>query len=82
MVVLIKCININIYFYNVHLQCLKAVMEYAIKPMEICLHKSSYDSFLRIEEILELHITCLMFGVCNVHMFNSLLYLGTWQIKI
>ena len=44
MVVLIKCINISIYFHKVHLQCLKAVMEYAIELMEICLHKSSYTT--------------------------------------
>ena len=37
--VIIKCKNINIYLHNVQLQCLKAVFEYAIEPMEICLHK-------------------------------------------
>ena len=58
MVVKIKCININIYFHNVQLQCFNAVMEYAIEPIEICLHKSSYTThFLRIEEMLELHVT-------------------------
>ena len=50
MVVLIKCININIYLHNVQLQCFNVVMEYAIEPIEICLHKSSYTThFLRIE---------------------------------
>ena len=39
MFVIIKCKNINIYLHNVQLQCLKAVFEYAIEPMEICLHK-------------------------------------------
>ena len=78
MVVLIKCINISIYFHKVHLQCLKAVMEYAIEPMEICLHKSSYTThFWGLRSVLELHVTCLMFGICNFYshkMFNCLLY--------
>ena len=82
MVVLIKCININIYFHKVHLQCLKAVMEYAIEPMQICLHKSCYTTrFWELRKVLELRVTCLMFGICNFHihkMFNSLLYLGTF----
>ena len=39
MFVIIKCKNINICLHNVQLQCLKAVFEYAIEPMEICLHK-------------------------------------------
>ena len=38
MVVKKKCMNINIYLHNVQLQCFNAVMEYAIKPIEICLH--------------------------------------------
>ena len=41
MVVKIKCININIYLHYVQLQCFNAVMEYAIEPIEICLHKSN-----------------------------------------
>ena len=50
MVVKLKCININIYLHNILLQCFNAVMEYAIEPIEICLHKSSYTThFLRIE---------------------------------
>ena len=50
MVVKLKCININIYLHNVQLQCFNAIMEYAIEPIEICLHKSSYTThFLRIE---------------------------------
>ena len=44
MVVKIKCININIYLHYVQLQCFNAVMEYAIEPIEICLHKSSYTT--------------------------------------
>ena len=31
--------------------------------------------------MLELHVTCLMFGICNFYihkMFNCLLYLGTF----
>ena len=61
MVVLIKCININIYLHNVQLQCFKAFMEYAIEPIEICLHKSCYTiCFLRIEE--DVRITCYMFN--------------------
>ena len=39
MFVIIKCKNINICLHNVQLQCLKAVFEYAIEHMEICLHK-------------------------------------------
>ena len=50
MVVKLKCININIYLHNVQLQYFNAVMEYAIEPIEICLHKSSYTAhFLKIE---------------------------------
>ena len=62
MVVLIKCINNNIYRHNAQLQCFRAFMEYAIEPMEICLHKSCYTTrFLRIEE--GVRITCY---TCNV----------------
>ena len=62
MVVLIKCINSNIYLHNVQLQCFRTFMEYVIEPVEICLHKSSYTTrFLRIEE--GVRITCYM---CNV----------------
>ena len=39
MFVIIKCKNINNCLHNVQLQCLKAVFEYAIEPMEICLYK-------------------------------------------
>ena len=61
-VVLIKCININIYLHNVQLQCFRASMEYAIEPNEIFLHKSSYTiRFLRIEE--GVRITCYIFNV-------------------
>ena len=49
-------------FHKVHLQCFKAVMEYAIEPMEMCLHKSSYTTrFFRIEE--GVRITCYMYNV-------------------
>ena len=62
MVVLIKCINSNIYLHNVQLQCFRAFMEYAIEPVEICLHISCYTTrFLRIEE--GVRITCYL---CNV----------------
>ena len=62
MVVLIKCINNNIYRHNAQLQCFKAFMEYAIEPVEICLHKACYMTrFLRIEE--GVRITCY---TCNV----------------
>ena len=61
----IKCININTYFYNVQLQCLKAFMEYAIEPMEICL--SCYlTGFLRSEE--GVRMTCLIFGTYTKYL--------------
>ena len=62
LVVLIECINSNIYLHNVQLQCFRTFMEYAIAHVEICLHKSCYTTcFLRIEE--GVRITCVM---CNV----------------
>ena len=62
MVVLIKCINSNIYLHNVQLQCFRAFTEYAIEPMEICLHKSYYTTrFWKIEK--GVRITCYL---CNV----------------
>ena len=62
MVVLIKCINNNIYRHNAQLQCFRAFMEHAIEPVEICLHKSCYTTrFLRIEE--GVRITCYTYNV-------------------
>ena len=51
MIVLIKCKNVYIYFHNIHLQCLKIVMEYAIEHMEFFFYKSCYATHvLRIED--------------------------------
>ena len=57
-------------------------MEYAIEPVEICLHKSCYITpFLRFKE--DVRITCYMFSVCNIYvhkMLNSFYTVCIWKL--
>ena len=66
MIVLIKCKSVYIYLQNIQLQCLKAIIEYAIEPMEFFFYKSSYATrVLRIKECVR--ITCYTIVYFNVY---------------
>ena len=50
MIVFIKCKIVYIYLHDVQLQCLKAVMKYAIEPIKFFFHKSCYATHVLIIE--------------------------------